>query len=88
MGHCCDGRVTLDFGDEQPTPRLAGWPVLIFSAGDVGRALATALNSLPLSPRLIDERATELALAALGISTTPVLFRKRRFAPRRPAPLM
>jgi len=70
IGQCCGGRVTLAFDHAQPTPRPPGPPVLIFGAGHVGRALATALDLLPLSPRLIDERAPELALAAPGVSTT------------------
>lgn len=70
IGQCCGGRVTLAFDRAEPAPRLAGPPVLIFGAGHVGRALARALQLLPLSPRLIDERATELGLASDGIPTT------------------
>ena len=70
IGQCCGGRVTLAFDRAEPAPRPAGPQVLIFGAGHVGRALASTLGLLPLSPRLIDERATELALAAPGTPTT------------------
>jgi xanthine/CO dehydrogenase XdhC/CoxF family maturation factor len=39
-------------------------------AGHVGRALAQALRLLHLSPRLIDQRQTELDLAGPGTPTT------------------
>jgi hypothetical protein len=39
-------------------------------AGHVGRALAQALRFLHLSPRLIDQRQTELDLAGPGTPTT------------------
>ncbi|MCK0195374.1 xanthine dehydrogenase accessory protein XdhC [Ancylobacter sp. 6x-1] len=70
IGQCCGGRVELGLDRAPPTPPEPGPPVLIFGAGHVGRALATALRPLPLSPRLIDQRAAELALAAPDIATT------------------
>ncbi|MDE3175916.1 MAG: xanthine dehydrogenase accessory protein XdhC [Pseudomonadota bacterium] len=70
IGQCCGGKVELSFDREPPTRREAGPPALIFGAGHVGRALARALKPLPLAPRLIDERAAELALADPGIPTT------------------
>jgi len=70
IGQCCGGRVQLGFDREAPAPAPPGPPVLIFGAGHVGRALASALHRLPLSPRLIDQRAAELALAEPGIPVT------------------
>ena len=68
IGQCCGGRVELRLDRALPAPREPGPPVLIFGAGHVGRALAAALMPLPLSPRLIDPRAEELALAPPGVS--------------------
>ncbi|PZQ82600.1 MAG: xanthine dehydrogenase accessory protein XdhC, partial [Ancylobacter novellus] len=65
IGQCCGGRVELGFDRSPPSPPAPGRPVLIFGAGHVGRALAVALSPLPLSPRLIDTRADELALAEI-----------------------
>ncbi|EYD75023.1 XdhC protein (assists in molybdopterin insertion into xanthine dehydrogenase) [Rubellimicrobium mesophilum DSM 19309] len=70
IGQCCGGRVELRLDRAGPAPRDPGPPVLIFGAGHVGRALAAALLPLPLSPRLIDQRPEELALAPLGMPTT------------------
>ena len=70
IGQCCGGRVELALDRERPTPREVGPPVLIFGAGHVGRALARALRLLPLTPRLIDTRAAELALAGPDVPTT------------------
>jgi xanthine dehydrogenase accessory factor len=70
IGQCCGGKVELAFDRLAPTPRKAGPPVLIFGAGHVGRALARALQPLPLAPRLIDTRAAELALIGPDIATT------------------
>lgn len=70
IGQCCGGRVQLGLDRAAPTPPPPGPPVLIFGAGHVGRALAAALHRLPLSPRLIDQRAAELALAEPGIPVT------------------
>lgn len=70
IGQCCGGGVQLGFDRAAPTSPPPGPPVLIFGAGHVGRALASALHRLPLSPRLIDQRAAELALAEPGIPTT------------------
>lgn len=63
IGQCCGGRVelTLDRGPASPPPPRPA--VLIFGAGHVGRALARAMLPLPVSVRLIDPRAAELALA-------------------------
>lgn len=66
IGQCCGGRVLLQLDRGQP--RAETHPeVLIFGAGHVGRALAAALQPLPLDPVLIDSRAEELALAMSGI---------------------
>jgi xanthine dehydrogenase accessory factor len=70
IGQCCGGRVELAFDRKGPRAPEPGPPVLIFGAGHVGRALARALRPLPLSPRLIDTRAAELALADPGVPTT------------------
>lgn len=78
IGQCCGGRVkmTLERLDEdglraerQARRRAeADWPqVLIFGAGHVGRALAAALQPLPVNARLIDSRAEEIAKAGRGI---------------------
>lgn len=70
IGQCCGGRVELAFDRAPARAPEPGPPVLIFGAGHVGRALAAALMPLPLSPRLIDGRAEELARAASGIPIT------------------
>ncbi len=53
--------LTLDREPASPPPPRPA--VLIFGAGHVGRALARAMLPLPVSVRLIDPRAAELALA-------------------------
>lgn len=70
IGQCCGGRVELTLDRSPATPRAPGPQVLIFGAGHVGRALAAALLPLPVVPRLIDERAAELALAPPGVAAT------------------
>ncbi|TRW97804.1 xanthine dehydrogenase accessory protein XdhC [Paracoccus sp. M683] len=73
IGQCCGGRVILQL--DRGGPRAETHPqVLIFGAGHVGRALALALQPLPLTPILIDSRAAELAKAAVGttIRLTPL----------------
>lgn len=70
IGQCCGGRVVLRLDRSPATVPPPGPPVLIFGAGHVGRALASALALLPVTPRLIDGRPGELALAAPGIPTT------------------
>lgn len=68
IGQCCGGRVILHLDRQGPTPQdLPG--VLVLGAGHVGRALAQALQPLPVRTRLIDSRAEELARAAPGITT-------------------
>ncbi len=69
IGQCCGGRVILQLDRQGPTPEDHP-DVLIFGAGHVGRALALALQPLPVNATLIDGRADELALAAPGIATT------------------
>lgn len=72
IGQCCGGRVELTLSrvdsllaaellaEEQAAQK--GLPeVLIFGAGHVGRALAQALVLLPVSLRVIDSRAGQLA---------------------------
>lgn len=83
IGQCCGGRVELRLDRALPPVERPGPPVLIFGAGHVGRALAAALLPLPLAPRLIDQRAAELALAAPGVPTllTPLPEAEIRAAP-------
>lgn len=68
IGQCCGGRVVLQLDRGAPRPEVRP-EVLIFGTGHVGRALAQALQPLPLAPVLIDSRAEELALASPGIPT-------------------
>lgn len=68
IGQCCGGRVLLHLDREGPEPQ-AHPEVLIFGAGHVGRALAQALQPLPVNATLFDQRAEELAQAAPGIAT-------------------
>lgn len=68
IGQCCGGRVRLSLDREAATPQDHP-DVLIFGAGHVGRALALALQPLPVNVALIDQRPEELALAAPGIET-------------------
>ncbi|MCT4332899.1 xanthine dehydrogenase accessory protein XdhC [Paracoccus sp. YLB-12] len=68
IGQCCGGRVQLLLDRQGPTPE-AHPKVLIFGAGHVGRALALALQPLPVHARLIDTRPEELAQAAPGLDT-------------------
>ncbi|WP_207458920.1 xanthine dehydrogenase accessory protein XdhC [Azospirillum sp. SYSU D00513] len=70
LGQCCGGHIrlrleradaaTLRRLEEEERAEAARNPtVLIFGAGHVGKALASALAPLPLSVRWIDERAEE-----------------------------
>lgn len=68
IGQCCGGRVILHLDRGEPHAETHA-QVLIFGAGHVGRALALALQPLPLTPILIDSRAEELAMAAPGLTT-------------------
>lgn len=68
IGQCCGGRVVLELDRHGPTPQDHP-DALIFGAGHVGRALALALQPLPVNATLIDQRPEELALAAPGIAT-------------------
>ncbi|MFG3757287.1 XdhC family protein, partial [Klebsiella pneumoniae] len=65
IGQCCGGHVTLTIARadaqllaamtaSEATERASRPQVLIFGAGFVGRALATALSPLPFDVRLID----------------------------------
>jgi len=63
IGQCCGGRVELTLDRDPASPPPPRPAVLIFGAGHVGRALARAMLPLPVSVRLIDPRAAELALA-------------------------
>ena len=78
VGQCCGGRTRLGLSrlDAETWRALeaqaeADWQalpaVLIFGAGHVGRALASALALLPVRVQLIDQRGEELALAPPGI---------------------
>lgn len=68
IGQCCGGRVRLQLDRQGPTPETHP-DVLIFGAGHVGRALALALQPLPVNAILIDARPEELAQAAAGLTT-------------------
>lgn len=82
IGQCCGGRVELTLDRQPATPPAHGPAVLIFGAGHVGRALATALLPLPVQPRLIDNRPEELALAAhVPTTLTPLPEAELRAAP-------
>lgn len=80
IGQCCGGRVVLSLDRHAPT-RDAHSDVLIFGAGHVGRALARALQPLPVNALLIDSRPEELARA-----TGPTLLTPLPEAQIRPAP--
>lgn len=71
IGQCCGGRVRLELRHvdaaraqallrEEAARREALPEVLIFGAGHVGRALARALEPLPVKAKLIDSREGEL----------------------------
>jgi xanthine dehydrogenase accessory factor len=82
IGQCCGGRVDLELTRIVEPPAAPEHPqVLIFGAGHVGRALARALALLPLRPILIDQRATELALATGETRLTPLPEAEIRNAP-------
>lgn len=81
IGQCCGGHVRLTLTPvDNWTMRMleariedeeaAQSEVLIFGAGHVGRALASAMALLPVRVRLIDQRVAELALAAPDVPTT------------------
>ncbi|MBX4894223.1 xanthine dehydrogenase accessory protein XdhC [Rhizobium bangladeshense] len=72
IGQCCGGRTQLRFRrltlalKDEIEARLAGEielrpEVLLFGAGHVGRALASALAPLPLSVTVVETRREELA---------------------------
>ncbi|WP_410218473.1 xanthine dehydrogenase accessory protein XdhC [Paracoccus sp. (in: a-proteobacteria)] len=62
IGQCCGGRVILELDRNGPT--VVDHPdALVFGAGHVGRALAHALQPLPVNVTLFDSRPEELALA-------------------------
>ncbi len=94
IGQCCGGNVCLSLTlvsrqhktrilerirDEDKTQPQ----VLIFGAGHVGRALAKALEPLPVRAKLIDSRAEELALCKAEIPTilTPLPETVVQYAP-------
>lgn len=71
IGQCCGGRTLLAF--DHVTPQLAADlesrlaaasdanpRVILFGAGHVGKALATALSPLPLQVTVVETRAEEL----------------------------
>ena len=59
--------MVLHLDRQGPTPENHP-DVLVFGAGHVGRALALALQPLPVNATLIDSRPEELARAAPGIA--------------------
>ncbi len=80
IGQCCGGHVTLslklmdaldrsDALNREEAARAQLPNVLILGAGHVGRALARALEPLPVRAILIDSRAIELERAADGCET-------------------
>lgn len=78
IGQCCGGRVTVALAMLTPDARAARLArldsetlpcVMIFGAGNVGRALAQILTCLPCQVVLVDSRATELAMAPRGVDT-------------------
>ena len=80
IGQCCGGRVTLEIlvlDDEKRVKLLgelrgahASCPhVYLFGAGHVGRALALALDPLPVRCIVVDARAEELSLLPGHIET-------------------
>lgn len=71
IGQCCGGRVVLSLDRHAPTPQDHP-DVLIFGAGHVGRALAHALQPLPVKALLIDSRPEELARATGPTLLTPL----------------
>lgn len=71
IGQCCGGRVMLTLDRHGPAPQDHP-EALIFGAGHVGRALARALEPLPVNVLLIDSRAEELALASGPALLTPL----------------
>ncbi|MEX0971616.1 MAG: xanthine dehydrogenase accessory protein XdhC [Paracoccaceae bacterium] len=91
IGQCCGGRVQVDLVRMADLPselakleaaRQTYPHVLVFGAGHIGRALVRALRPLPCTPRLIDSRAEELALAADFPQTlTPLPEAELRAAP-------
>lgn len=81
IGQCCGGHVELTLTTVTDAmiaeltaatrEMLSARPqVLIFGAGHVGRALATAMLPLPVNIRLIDNRPDELELADPAVSLT------------------
>ena len=71
IGQCCGGRVVLTLDRHGPAPQEYA-DALIFGAGHVGRALARALEPLPVNALLIDSRAEELAQASGPTLLTPL----------------
>ncbi len=80
IGQCCGGRVELTLARMGAADRCAALAaarnaeqvqphVYIMGAGHTGRALARALQALPVRPVLVDNRPGELAQAAAGIET-------------------
>jgi len=81
IGQCCGGRVTLTVTRLEATKRTAvmtrldaesaGRPaVYIFGAGHVGRALALAMQPLPVRLTVVDTREGELSRLPEGIART------------------
>jgi len=80
IGQCCGGRTLLSVArlDAARWQRLDALAerehralpaVLIFGAGHVGRALAAAVDLLPLRPVIVDQRAEELAMVPPRVET-------------------
>lgn len=84
IGQCCGGHVTLrlERADSAVLARLeaeeqaasANLPhVLLFGAGHVGKAIATALAPLPFDIQWIDERAEEFPPQMPGANVHPIV---------------
>lgn len=80
IGQCCGGHVTFTLSamDDKKLAALLAQrtqqqneqpAVFVFGAGHVGRALALALQPLPVNTLLIDSRTEELELANPSIAT-------------------
>jgi xanthine dehydrogenase accessory factor len=84
IGQCCGGHVTLRLERADPAvlarieaeeqAASSRWPrVLLFGAGHVGKAIATALAPLPFDIQWIDERPEEFPQQPPGDNVHPIV---------------